>query len=156
MSRPFWQWALPLLGVEGTPPVEESLSHAPAPPPDRLHAELGRRGALSGVRVIDLSGEFATYGTRLLADLGAEVLRIEPPEGAAIRRAPPLHQEQSFTQLYLDAGKRSVVLDLDEPAGRRKMAQLLATADLLYEDGPPGALAARGFGWDRLCELNRS
>ena len=154
LSRPFWQWALPLLGIEGTPPVEESPPHAPAPPPDRLHAELGQRGALSGVRVIDLSGELAAYGTRLLADLGAEVLRIEPPEGAAIRRAPPLHQEQSFTQLYLDAGKRSVVLDLDEPEGRRKMAQLLATADLLYEDGPPGALAARGFGWDRLRELN--
>ena len=81
-------------------------------------------------------------------------MRVEPPEGAAIRDAPPLYQGESFTQLYLDAGKRSVVLDLAAEDGRRAMAQLLAGADLLYEDGPPGALAASGFGRERLRELN--
>ena len=155
LSRPFWPWALPLLAVPGSPPTEAAAQPSAEPVERRAVAGGGNgRSALSGVRVLDMSGELAAYGTRLLVDLGADVVRIEPPGGAAIRRAPPLHQEQSFAQLFLDAGKRSVVLDLAEPEGRRQMERLVASADLLFEDGPPGALAAHSFGWDRVRGLN--
>ena len=153
LRRPFWPWAGPLLGLDEPVPAAQPADTSP-PTGDSSTGRPGPGGALSGVRVVDLSGELAAYGTRLLADLGADVVRVEPPEGAAIRDAPPLYQGESFTQLYLDAGKRSVVLDLAAEDGRRAMARLLAGADLLYEGGPPGALAASGFGRERLRELN--
>ena len=162
LDRPYWPWALPILGIDDNAAPPEVADAAPAPDRERPSgATAAPTAPLAGVRVIDLSGELGAYGTRLLADLGADVVRVEPPGGAAVRSAPPLRHDPddgrdgvSFTQLHVDAGKRSVVLDLEDAEGRRRFEQLLATADILYEEGAPGALAASGFGWERLQALN--
>lgn len=95
------------------------------------------RGALTGVRVIDLADELAAYASRLLADLGADVIRVEPPEGSSTRREPPFVEgpngSASAFDLFVNAGKRSVVIDLETPAGRATLADLLRSADVLIE-----------------------
>ena len=90
------------------------------------------------MRVVDLTDESAAFGTRLLADLGADVIRVEPPDGARVRHlAPYLDQtpgvERALPHLYLDAGKSSVVIDRSTDQGRRYFEQLLASADALVE-----------------------
>jgi len=92
----------------------------------------------AGVRVIDLTDESAAFGPRLLADLGAEVIRVEPPDGARVRRLAPYLQdepgtERSLPHLYLDAGKKSVVIDRTTDDGRSQLHRLLASADALVE-----------------------
>jgi benzylsuccinate CoA-transferase BbsE subunit len=95
------------------------------------------RGALTGVRVIDLADELAAYASRLLADLGADVIRVEPPEGSSTRREPPFvdgpNGAASAFDLFVNAGKRSVVVDLETPAGPGILAHLLRSADILIE-----------------------
>lgn len=103
-------------------------------------------GPLVGVRVIDLTDESAALSTRILADLGADVIRVEPPEGCRLRHLEPFYAdvpgiERSVHHRYLDAGKRSVVLDRMQPVGGRQLEELVATADVLVEcerlaDGP--------------------
>jgi benzylsuccinate CoA-transferase BbsF subunit len=110
--------------------------------------------ALAGSRVLDLSDALSAYGTKLLAGLGADVLRIEPPEASPRRRTPPLHQGISLTERYLDGGKRSVSLDLTVDAGKDGLRKLVLEADVLFESFPPGHLASLGLGWEALRALN--
>jgi CoA:oxalate CoA-transferase len=113
-------------------------------------------GALAGVRVLDLSTGIAGPScTRQLAAAGAEVVKVEPPAGDPARWTPPFatpepHPEASTLFLYLNAGKKSVVLDLDDPAGRQALLDLAAGADVLVESFPPGYLADRGLTPERL------
>lgn len=99
----------------------------------------GPEGAgLSGIRVVELSDESVAFATRLLADLGAEVLMVEPPTGARIRHLGPfLHNESgveaSLRHAYLDAGKRSVVIDRTNEEGRERLLDLIASADIVVE-----------------------
>jgi benzylsuccinate CoA-transferase BbsE subunit len=99
--------------------------------------------ALAGIRVLDLTANHAAYAGRLLADLGADVVRVEPPEGSPVRRlAPhrrlPSGETLSFAHAFLDAGKRSITPD---PAGDvETFAALAATSDVVIET--PSALAA--------------
>src|SRR3954454_18406599 len=100
--------------------------------------------ALAGIRVLDLSTNYSAYAGRLLADLGAEVVRVEPPEGSPVRGFIPYQHAPSgecvsFAYAFLDAGKRSVALDLASPDGREQLAKLAATSDVLIET--PSALA---------------
>jgi crotonobetainyl-CoA:carnitine CoA-transferase CaiB-like acyl-CoA transferase len=114
---------------------------------------------LSGVRVVDLSRQISgPYATKLLADAGADVVKLEAPGGDPLRRwtasqreLPPGADAALFQ--FLNASKRSAVVDLDTEVGRELLRDLVAGADLLIEDEPPGALEARGLGPQALREL---
>lgn len=103
--------------------------------------------ALAGVRVVDLSqGIAGPYCTRLLADLGAEVIKVEPPAGDYTRRLGPFpgdapDPEKSGLFIHLNGGKKSIVLDIDTDDGRAALARLLAAADIFVESEMPGRLA---------------
>jgi len=106
---------------------------------------------LDGLRVVDLADEKGELCGRMLADLGADVVRVEPPEGARSRRLPPFHRETSLYFAYRNANKRSVALDLSADAGRRDLERLLAGADLLVESGAPDHLPSLGLDPDDLA-----
>jgi crotonobetainyl-CoA:carnitine CoA-transferase CaiB-like acyl-CoA transferase len=103
---------------------------------------------LDGVRVLDLADKSCVYASKMLADLGAEVVRIEPPEGDAMRQVPPLDAVtgESLFYAYMNANKRSVMLDLDTPSGQTMFRRLAGSAGIVVESCPPGYLAARGIG----------
>jgi crotonobetainyl-CoA:carnitine CoA-transferase CaiB-like acyl-CoA transferase len=103
--------------------------------------------ALGGVRVVDFTTTIAgPHCGRLLADLGAEVIKIEAPEGDMMRTRPPLRAGASTSFGQLNAGKKSVVLDLKSPQGVEAARRLVATADVLVENFRPGVM--RRFGLD--------
>jgi len=112
--------------------------------------------ALEGTRVVDLSqGIAGPYCTRLLADLGAEVIKVEPPEGDYARRLGPFpndipHHDKAGLFLHLNTNKKSVTLDLYTQSGRVVLRKLLATADVLVESDMPGTMAARELGYEQL------
>ena len=104
-----------------------------------MEQRASQAAALAGMRVLDLSTNHAAYAGRLLADLGADVLRIEPPEGSPVRRLAPLQtvpdgETFSFAQAFLDAGKRSITLDLAAAADRARFAELAAGSDVDHRD----------------------
>jgi crotonobetainyl-CoA:carnitine CoA-transferase CaiB-like acyl-CoA transferase len=103
---------------------------------------------LAGLRVVDLADEKGELCGRLLADLGADVIRVEPPGGAVSRTLPPF-APGGGPSLYFavrNAGKRGAVLDLATDAGRARLHALLDGADVLVESSRPGALARLGLG----------
>jgi crotonobetainyl-CoA:carnitine CoA-transferase CaiB-like acyl-CoA transferase len=111
--------------------------------------------ALAGIRVLELCDRSAALGGRVLADLGAEVILVEPPGGSPVRHEAPYLDdesgvERSFAHLYLNVNKRSVILDLEDEEDRRRFLALLAGTDVLLETRPPGWLAARGLDHDTL------
>jgi crotonobetainyl-CoA:carnitine CoA-transferase CaiB-like acyl-CoA transferase len=100
-------------------------------------------GPLAGVRVVDLSRFLSgPFATQLLADYGADVVTVESPRGRELS-APGAPDNYFF--LSANRGKRSLALDLKQPAGREVLAKLLETADVLVENYRPGVLAALGF-----------
>ncbi|MEE8422167.1 MAG: CoA transferase [Dehalococcoidia bacterium] len=116
-------------------------------------------GPLAGLRVIDLAGESGAFTGRQLGELGADVVRVERPDGDAVRaRAPFLHGEpgieRSLYHLHLNANKRSVALDLTSDGGRDRLRALAADADVLIETAAPGAFDALGIGFGDLRRLN--
>lgn len=119
-------------------------------------------GPLVGIRVADCSTVLAgPFATMLLADLGAEVIKVEPPEGDVTRTwGPPfVGSEEDGTRtaayyLSVNRNKRSIRLDLKQEAGREVLARLVARSDVLVENHKVGGLAKLGFGDDLLRELN--
>ncbi|MBI5948945.1 MAG: CoA transferase [Chloroflexi bacterium] len=115
---------------------------------------------LTGIRVVDLADTRAELAGRLLADLGAEVIKVEPPGGAAARRLPPFDHDREGdpeASLYWAAvalGKRSVVLDVTTPEGRDAVRRLAAGADILVESFAPGRMKDLGLGYEDLAPLN--
>ena len=109
---------------------------------------------LSGVRVVDLtrvlSGPFCTA---LLADLGADVIKVEAPEGDSVRRQGAVRDGLSWYFANFNRNKRSIVLDLKTAAGRNALTHLIARADVLVENFRPGVLARMGFDAARLKAL---
>src|SRR2546430_15707676 len=98
-------------------------------------------GALDGLRVLDFTTTIAgPHCGRLLADLGAEVIKIEAPEGDMMRARPPLRNGASTSFGQLNTGKKSVVLDLKNPATAEAARRVVATADALVENLRPGAM----------------
>ncbi len=107
------------------------------------------------IRVVDFTQVMAgPFCTRLMADVGAEVLKIEPPEGDAMRGRPPLRDGQSTYFGTLNAGKRSILLDLKTEEGRRDAFHLASTADVVVENFRPGVMARLGLGWEQLSKAN--
>jgi crotonobetainyl-CoA:carnitine CoA-transferase CaiB-like acyl-CoA transferase len=112
---------------------------------------------LSGYRVLDLSSSMGAFCGKLLRDLGMDVIKVEPPGGDAGRSEPPFakvhqHREGSLRFAYLNAGKRSVTLDISRKSGRKLLLDLVARADVILETFDPGYLAAQDLGYDVLIE----
>jgi crotonobetainyl-CoA:carnitine CoA-transferase CaiB-like acyl-CoA transferase len=115
--------------------------------------------ALSGLRVLDLTGRMGGYCSQLLANLGAEVILIEPSGGDPMRREGPFkdgasHPEQSLSFAAYHANKCGIVLDLDAGEDRQKLLDLARGADALIEDRPCGYLDQRGIDYKQLRTVN--
>ena len=115
-------------------------------------------GPLAGVTVIDLTAVLlGPLATQILADLGADVIKIEPPEGDIARAAGVArHPGMSSLHLAVNRNKRSVVLDLKQPAGAAVLRRLLANADVLIHNMRAAAIARLGFDYDAVRALNPS
>lgn len=119
-----------------------------------------RGGPLQGVCVVDLTHYVAgPYCTKLFADMGADVIKIERPDGDGARRLQPFtdgaaHPEKSALFLYLNTCKRSVILDLKTAGGIRAVKELARKADILVENFRPGVMARLGIDYGRLERLN--
>ena len=115
---------------------------------------------LSSLRVIDVSDQRGQLVGQIMADLGAEVILVEPPGGSPSRAIGPFvdgyegDPENSLWFWSYNRGKRSVVLDLDAAGDRARFLELVKGADLLVESGNPGVMEARGLGPAALGELN--
>jgi crotonobetainyl-CoA:carnitine CoA-transferase CaiB-like acyl-CoA transferase len=112
---------------------------------------------LGDIRVVDLSQDTAgPFCAKLLAGLGAEVIKVEPPgAGDVSRRAGPFahaapHAEQSAAFLYLNTGKKSITLDITSPTGADILRRLIQECDVLVESFPPGFLEQHGLGYAAL------
>ncbi len=117
-----------------------------------------RPAALDDVRVLDLAGEIGQYCTKLLADLGADVIKIEPPKGDPVRDLPPFYHDEpgpetSLYWLNLNTNKRSVTLSIADGEGRKLFEKLVATADVVVESFEPGYLAGLGLGYEGLTKI---
>jgi CoA:oxalate CoA-transferase len=117
--------------------------------------------ALAGFRIIECGDMVAAaYATKLMADMGAEVIKIEPPgAGDNARRRGPFpgripHPEKSGLFLYLNTNKRGVTLNLEHEHGQEVFHRLVAQADLLIHNEPPPRMAALGLEYERLARLN--
>ncbi|UCC26246.1 MAG: CoA transferase [Gemmatimonadales bacterium] len=111
---------------------------------------------LVGVRVIEVAQNLAgPFCTRILADMGAEVVKVEPPAGDAARSwGPPYHREDGVIFAFANTGKRSIKLNLATDAAMRVLARLVEEADVLVEALRPGTLDGMGMGWDQARRLN--
>lgn len=115
--------------------------------------------ALGGLRVLDLSNETGSYCGKLLAGLGADVIRVERPGGDPTRNLGPFygddcHPERSLFFAYYNTGKRSVTLELENKDGQAIFKKLAKTADAVVETFPVGYLAGLGLDYDSLKALN--
>ena len=107
---------------------------------------------LQGLRVLDFSSMMAgPYCGRWLADLGADVVKVESPEGDYMRSRPPMREGRSAYFGHLNAGKRSVVLDLKNPSGQSVARRLARTADILIEGARPGVMGRLGLDYASLA-----
>src|SRR6202045_4736781 len=110
---------------------------------------------LVGIRVLDFSIMLAgPYCARLLADVGAEVIKIEPPEGDDMRLRSPLRDGHSTYFGQLNAGKRSLALDLKNAEAIALVHRLVAQADILVENYRPGVMDRLGLGYEALSAIN--
>lgn len=117
------------------------------------------QGALEGLRVLEMGGDKVEYGTKILAELGADVVKIEPPNGDPSRKVPPFagdipHPERSLRFLYRNINKRGITLNLDSQEGQGLLKRLVERADILMECFPPGYLEQRGIGYSSLREVD--
>ena len=114
---------------------------------------------LKGYRALDLTAMSGQLCGRVLADLGMEVIKIEPPGGDPVRKVPPFARSVDGKQLsttfaHLNAGKASKVLDLDREADRAAFRRMVETADVVLESFQPGELDAKGLGYKSLAAIN--
>ncbi|MEZ4332212.1 MAG: CoA transferase [Myxococcota bacterium] len=119
----------------------------------------GGEGALAGLRVVELANERCAWAGKLLADMGADVILVEPPAGDATRGWGPFLDDRpgpdrSLHWWHNHTSKRGIVLDLEQAADRATLRRLIATADVFLEAEPPGALAARDLDHPALCQAN--
>ncbi|MFT6581744.1 MAG: crotonobetainyl-CoA:carnitine CoA-transferase CaiB-like acyl-CoA transferase [Alphaproteobacteria bacterium] len=162
----FWPKALPKFDyidaiINGAPwsgPVE------PATPPisataryDASYKTAGKmnKGPLDGLRVLELSDEKAQYCGKLMADLGADVIKVEPPGGEATRAVGPFlddapNRDRSLAFWHYNTSKRGVTLNLETPEGQNLFRQLAADADVILDTFSPGYLDGLGLGFEQL------
>ena len=108
-------------------------------------------GALDGVRVLDFTGVIAgPYCTRLMADVGADVVKIEPPTGDLLRGAAPRRKGRTPYFAQLNAGKSSISVDLKDPRAVELVLKLTETADVAVQNFRPGVLRKFGLGYEQM------
>lgn len=111
--------------------------------------------SFAGLRVLDFSTTIAgPHCARMLADMGAEVIKIETTEGETMRTRPPLRNGCSTAFGQLNVGKKSLVLDLKSPEGGEVVRRLVTAADILVENFRPGVMRRLKLDWERLKQLN--
>src|SRR6476620_597016 len=124
----------------------------------RKRCDMASRGPLAGVRVVDLTAMvMGPYCTQIMADMGADVIKVEPPAGdntryISVGPAPGM----SGVYINVNRGERAVVLDLTTDAGRTALRALIATADVFIHSMRSKAIAKLGFGYDDVAEINPS
>src|SRR5262245_65588175 len=116
-------------------------------------------GLLSPYRVLDLTDEHGILCGKILADLGADVIQIEPPGGSSARRLGPFYEDEAHPDRSLfwwsyAANKRSITLNLASHDGRALLRLLVPSAHFLIEYFPPGNLERLDLGYDALARLN--
>ena len=112
-------------------------------------------GCFAGVRVLDFSTTIAgPHCARMLADMGAEVIKIESAQGETMRTRPPLRNDCSTTFGQLNVGKKSLVLDLKSEQGREVVRKLIASTDVLVENFRPGVMRRLRLDYQTLSALN--
>lgn len=113
---------------------------------------------LAGTRVLDLTSVvLGPLATQILGDLGAEIIKIEPPEGDIMRFiGPARHRDMGHIFLNLNRNKRSLVLDLKKPEAARVLVSLVERSDVFMHNIRPQAMARLGFDWERLKKVNPS
>ena len=112
---------------------------------------------LPGFRVLDLTSSMGAFCGKLLRDLGMDVIEVEPPGGYPTRSEPPFakghaHPEGSLRFAYLNAGKRSITLDITKDSGRGLLLDSVERADIVLESFEPGYLSAHDLGYEVLLE----
>lgn len=119
-----------------------------------------RPSALQGIRVLELPGTLSAYCGKLFADMGADVVLIEPPGGAATRHVLPwvagadeASGDASLTFAYLNTSKRSITLDLDRPEGQEAFRRLTKEANVVLESQQPGTMQRRGLDYASLAPV---
>jgi crotonobetainyl-CoA:carnitine CoA-transferase CaiB-like acyl-CoA transferase len=124
--------------------------------PENASAAAGWAGPLQGIRVLDFTRVLAGPAAALaLADLGAEVLKIEPPgTGDETRQFPPFRNDESHYFLSVNRGKKSIVIDLKSAAGLALAKDLAARCDILIENYRPGVMDRLGLGYTELAAVN--
>jgi crotonobetainyl-CoA:carnitine CoA-transferase CaiB-like acyl-CoA transferase len=115
-----------------------------------------RPGPLAGVAIIDLTTVvLGPLASQILGDLGAEVIKVEPPEGDIMRYAGPArHRDMGHVFLNLNRNKRSLCLDLKRPEGAAALLALVRRSDVFMHNMRPQAMARLGFAYPRLREVN--
>lgn len=117
--------------------------------------ESADRLPLAGVTVVDLTVNIAgPFASLVLADLGARVIKVEPPHGDDARTWPPFANEVGTTFVAFNRGKESVAVDAKQPAGRDVIRRLIERADVFLESLRPGKAAALGLAWEDLEPVN--
>lgn len=110
---------------------------------------------LDGLRVLDLSMRLAgPIATQILGDLGAEVIKLEPPDGDESRRVPPYYNGVSTYYLGINRNKRSIAVDLKQPEGRQIVYDLVPHCDVFIENYRPGVVEKLGVGYSKLRQVN--
>ena len=113
--------------------------------------------ALTGLNILDFSGLLpAPYGTRILADMGANVLRVEAPARPDMVRVMPPFDEQGLSAAHgsLNRNKNSIVVDLKTPEGIAIIKKLVETYDIVVEQFRPSVMARLGLGYEDLKKIN--
>jgi crotonobetainyl-CoA:carnitine CoA-transferase CaiB-like acyl-CoA transferase len=127
-------------------------------PQRRIRLETGgtKPGPLAGIKILDLTTVvLGPLATQILGDLGAEVIKIESPDGDIMRYAGPArHRDMGHVFLNLNRNKRSLVLDLKQADAKPVLLALVRRSDVLMHNMRPQAMARLGFGWEQLREIN--
>jgi len=116
-------------------------------------------GALDGLRVLDLTNYRGQLCARLMADMGADVIKVEPPAGDLARRIAPFvddipHHDRSLFFWFYNLNKRSLTLDLTRPRGAEILRTLARSTDVVIESFKPGQIREMGLGWEELHRIN--
>jgi crotonobetainyl-CoA:carnitine CoA-transferase CaiB-like acyl-CoA transferase len=135
--------------------VHQLMKSRPARERAAVLSPQAARMPLQGIRVIEI-GHYTTapLSARHLANLGADVIKVEPPDGEAVRGWPPAKKGIGYFFAYTNASKRSLALKLENEDDCKILETLLRESDVLIENLKPGALSKRGFSPDRIADLN--
>ena len=111
--------------------------------------------ALEGIRILDIGRIIAgPFAMALLADFGAEVIKVEAPGGDPLRHTPPLYQGHSLLWAVEGRNKKSVTLDLNLSQGREQLLKLASISDVVFENFGPGVMEGWGLDYEAMKKVN--